>query len=149
MLRPNSAFSAGGLVAMLSWLSLSLSLFVGAEGRSAIWTATMVAVPALLGVAYAVLIAQGFRAGTGGGFRSIAAVRQLFSNDAALAAGWLHYLAFDLFIGTWIAREGLDVGVPRLLILPCLLLTFLLGPVGLLIFLALRLVLADRLGIPA
>ena len=149
MPTPSFAFSAGGTLAMLSWLSLSVSLFLGQGPRSAIWTGTTIAVPALLGLAYAILITQGFRAGIGGGFGSIAAVRQLFSNDAALAAGWLHYLAFDLFAGSWIAREGLDVGVPKLLILPCLLATFLVGPVGLLVFLVLRLALAGRFGVGA
>lgn len=147
MPTPNFAFSAGGALAMVSWLSLSVSLFIGQGPRLAIWTGTTVAVPALLGLAYAILLTQGLRAGTGGGFGSIAAVRQLFSNDAALAAGWLHYLAFDLFAGSWIAREGLDAGVPKLLILPCLLATFLAGPLGLLVFLILRLVLADRFGV--
>ena len=54
------------------------------------------------------------RAAEGGGFGSIAEVRALFANDSALAAGWLHYLAFDLFVGAWIAREGPGLGRPRL-----------------------------------
>jgi len=70
--------------------------------------------------------------------RSIGEVRALFTNDAALTAGWLHYLAFDLFVGTWIAREGLDQGVIPILLIPCLLLTFIFGPAGLLLFLILR-----------
>lgn len=146
-MSPNLAFSAGGVLAMLSWLALSASLFAPAPVRSIVWTATTIAVPAVVGIAYAILLARGLRDGTGGGFRSIAAVRQLFSSDAALAAGWLHYLAFDLFVGTWIAREGLTADVPRLLILPCLLATFLAGPAGLLLFLVLRLAVAGRIGL--
>lgn len=144
MFRPTLAFSAGGMLAMLSWLSLSISLFLGPDLRLDFWTATTIAVPGVLGIAYAILIVQGLRAGTAGGFRSIEGVRRLFSDDAALAAGWLHYLAFDLFVGTWIAREGLHDGISRLLILPCLLLTFLLGPAGLLVFIMLRLVLVRQ-----
>jgi hypothetical protein len=93
------------------------------------------------------LLFRGLRDRTGGGFGSIAAVRQLFTSDAALAAGWLHYLAFDLFVGSWIAREGLASEVSPLLIVPCLLLTFLAGPVGFLLFIILRYVIAGRLGI--
>ncbi len=55
-----------------------------------------------------------------------------------LVAGWLHYLAFDLFVGGWIAREGERAGLPHLLLLPCFVLTFLFGPAGLLAFALLR-----------
>jgi hypothetical protein len=88
-------------------------------------------------VAYVLLIIEGFGQ-AGGGFGSIEEVRTLFANDAALAAGWLHYLAFDLFVGAWIVREGRRVGLPAILILPCLPLTFLFGPAGFLLFFLLR-----------
>ncbi len=146
-MSPNRAFSAGGALAMLSWLLLSASLFTPASVQPIIWTGTTIAVPAVLGVAYAILLTRGIRDGTGGGFGSIAAVRRLFSSDAALAAGWIHYLAFDLFVGTWIAREGLAADLPRLLILPCLLATFMVGPVGLVLFLMLRFAIAGQIGL--
>ena len=132
---------------MLSWLALSASLFVPSEFRKIVWTATTIAVPGVIGVAYAILLGRGLRDGTGGGFGSIEAVRRLFSSDAALAAGWLHYLAFDLFVGTWITRESVALDLPRLLILPCLLLTFLAGPAGLVLFLVLRFAIAGQLGL--
>jgi hypothetical protein len=74
----------------------------------------------------------------GGGYGSLSAVHALFQQPALLTAGWFHYLAFDLFVGTWIAREGERAGIAPLLLLPCFVLTFLFGPVGLLAFLALR-----------
>lgn len=136
MLNPSLAFSLAGLVALLAWLGLAAALFVPAL-RGRVFPAAGLVVPALIAVAYALLIPAGLNA-PGGGFGSIAEVRALFMNDSALAAGWLHYLAFDLFVGTWIAREGLAASVPRLLLLPCLVLTFLFGPVGFLLFLLLR-----------
>ena len=148
MLKPNLAFSAGSTVALISWLCLSVSLFLPLTLRLAVWNGTIIAVPAVLGVAYAILLVQGLREKTGGGFRSIDAVRTLFSSDSALSAGWLHYLAFDLFVGSWIAQQGLSSGVPRLLIIPCLLLTFLAGPVGFVALLILRFIVAGRLGSP-
>lgn len=144
MIDPQIAFSLGGLIAMPGWLALILSLFLPTV-RETIWRVTALVIPALLGVAYVLLIAEGFAAAEGGGFGSIGEVRALFANDAALAAGWLHYLAFDLFVGTWIARRGLAEGVPALLLLPCFALTFLFGPAGLLLFLALRIALSARL----
>ena len=138
MIDPQTAFSLAGLIVMAGWLGLIVSLFLPAA-REPIWRATGLIVPSILAVAYILLIAEGFAEAEGGGFGSIAEVRALFANDAALAAGWLHYLAFDLFVGTWIARRGLAEGVPPLLLIPCLALTFLFGPAGLLLFLALRL----------
>ena len=136
-LDPSSAFSLAGLIAMAGWAGLLLGLFVERLRPAALAVASA-AIPALLALAYVVLLAQGWGAAEGGGFGSIQEVRALFANDSALAAGWLHYLAFDLFVGAWIAREGLRTGVPRLLLVPCFLLTFLFGPTGLLLFLILR-----------
>jgi hypothetical protein len=55
-----------------------------------------------------------------------------------LLAGWVHYMAFDLFIGAWETRDARRAGVPHLMVVPCLILTFMLGPIGLLVYLALR-----------
>jgi hypothetical protein len=65
-------------------------------------------------------------------------VRALFAVDHALTAGWIHYLAFDLFVGTWIARRAGELGLPHLAVVPLLALTFLFGPAGLLAFFVLR-----------
>lgn len=124
---------------MAGWLGLLAALFVR-NARSLIWPAAQIILPAILAALYVALIVEGRSAFESGGFGSIEEVRALFANDSALAAGWLHYLAFDLFVGAWISRDGLDRGIPALLILPCLPLTFLFGPAGLMLYLALRLV---------
>ncbi len=67
-----------------------------------------------------------------GGFSSLAAVAQLFDNRWLLLAGWVHYLAFDLLTGAWETRDAIARRVPRLLLAPCLVVTFMLGPIGLL-----------------
>ena len=77
-------------------------------------------------------------AGSAGGFASLAAVATLFSNPWLLLAGWTHYLAFDLFVGSWEVRDARERGIPHLCVLPCLALTFLFGPAGWLLYLALR-----------
>lgn len=143
MIDPETAFSLSGLIAMLGWAGLLAALFVKAA-RPYAWTAAAILIPALLAIAYILLIQEGMRAAEGGGFGSIGEVRALFANDSALAAGWLHYLAFDLFVGAWIAREGADSSVPALLLIPSLVLTFLFGPAGLLLFLILRFAFSRR-----
>ena len=69
---------------------------------------------------------------------SLRGVGAFFAAPSMMLLGWVHYLAFDLFVGSWEAEEGRRVEMPRLLLVLCLLLTFLLGPLGLLVFLAAR-----------
>lgn len=103
------------------------------------WTRTIVPVviPCVLAAIYVVLVATTLPKSEGG-FSSLSAVRALFDNPWMLLAGWAHYLAFDLFIGGWEARDAHRRGIPHLLIVPALILTFLLGPAGLLLYLAIR-----------
>ena len=143
MLDPSSIFGLASNLAMLGWLGLLVALFVK-PARAYAWPAAQFVIPAILAIGYVLLIWQGRSGFEQGGFTSIEAVRALFANDAALTAGWLHYLAFDLFIGAWISRDAAARALAPLVVLPCLPLTFLLGPAGLLLYLAARTVLADK-----
>ncbi len=71
-------------------------------------------------------------------FTSIAGVRAIFASDGGVVIGWVHYLAFDLFVGIWIARDADAKRFSRLVQAPILLATFLAGPIGLLIWLIIR-----------
>ena len=97
--------------------------------------------PLLLGAIYiggfAMVIFAGHGA-DGGGFTSIDGVRALFASDAGILIGWTHYLVFDLFVGAWAARDAKRRGFSHLMLVPCLLLTFMLGPIGLFLYLILR-----------
>ena len=94
------------------------------------------ALPLALSVLYVAMIAVHWRGE--GGFGSVAEVRALFDVPGALVAGWVHYLAFDLFVGGWIAERAAALGLPHWQVVPVLLLTFLFGPAGLLAFVLLR-----------
>lgn len=69
---------------------------------------------------------------------SIAGLRNLFLSDAGIVVGWTHYLAFDLFVGLWIGRDADHKGYSRLVQAPFLLLTFVAGPLGLILWLMVR-----------
>jgi hypothetical protein len=71
-------------------------------------------------------------------FGTLRGVMDLFTDKALVTAGWVHYLAFDLMTGLWIKRNSLRYGIPHALVIPCLLLTFMLGPIGLLLYLLIR-----------
>ena len=137
-------FAFTNAAAMLAWLPLALSLFVKPM-RPWTWRITGIIVPAALAVFYVFSIAGGLTNGlTGGNFSSIEGIRTLFTDDYFLTAGWIHYLAFDLFVGTWIARSGTAAGIHPLLLLPCMALVLLAGPTGLLLYLLLRVVAGPR-----
>jgi hypothetical protein len=129
-------FSILNLLTMAAWLPMVFAPRVR-------WTATVVPVvmPFLLGIVYVVLLIASMALsppGAGGGFSSLAGVRALFDSDCALLAGWAHYLAFDLFIGGWEVRDAQQRGVPHLFVVPALVLTFLVGPAGLVVYLVIR-----------
>ncbi len=134
-------FSWAGFVVMPCWI-----LLAAAPGWR--WTqrlATFVA-PLLIAAVYVWLLAA-HPSPKGGGFGSLAQVGVLFGSPYALLAGWIHYLAFDLFTGAWEARDAVRLGISRWLVLPCLALTFLFGPAGLGLYLLLRLALRRRVGV--
>lgn len=65
-------------------------------------------------------------------------VVEAFGAPSLAAAGWIHYLIFDLFIGAWEARDAMRRGMSHLLVVPCLLATLFVGPLGLLLYVVLR-----------
>jgi hypothetical protein len=126
-------FSVANTLALVGWITLVAALW----GPRWLMLAGGFGVPTVLGVLYAGLILA-FFADAEGGFSSLDNVASLLSGREMLLAGWLHFLAFDLFVGAWQVRTARRDTVPRLLVVPCLALTFQFGPVGLLAFLALR-----------
>ena len=126
-------FSAGGSFAMAGWLVLLASPLAP---RTADAIAAY-AIPLLLSVAYAGLILAFWTSGEGG-FDSLDNVARLFETRELLLAGWLHYLAFDLFVGAWIVRTARSASVPFWMVVPCLPVTFLFGPAGYLAFATIR-----------
>ena len=118
-------FGAAGQVAITGWAALVLlprHRYVLAAVRNGAVLA--------LAVLYAGLILATFTSAEGGGFGTIAEVRALFASDPVLVAGWVHYLAFDLLVGAWIAEAADRAGLSRLVQAPILLATFLFGPLG-------------------
>jgi hypothetical protein len=132
-MTPEALFQAANPLALLGWLALCLAPVFP---RIAMPVAGLV-IPLVLSAGYtSVMLAHWTSAP--GGFDSLPAVAQLMENRWLLLAGWAHYLAFDLVVGTWEVRTARREGIPHLLVLPCLALTFLFGPAGYLTFQALR-----------
>lgn len=136
-MTPEAVFAAANFSAMAGWALLAAgAIFNNAMLRDLLAGRV---VPAIMAAAYTVLILLHW-AGSQGGYGSLADVASLFANPWLLLAGWVHYLAFDLIIGAAVARKTFDQGLPRLILVPILPLIFLFGPVGWLLFEAIRLI---------
>ena len=142
---PETVFSITSAGAMVAWVALIAARFIPALRR---WVdpAAGYVLPALLSAAYGVLLFSYWSQSDGGGFASLASVSALFAVPEVLLAGWIHYLAFDLFVGGWIARTGSAAGISPLLLTPILLATFLAGPVGYLAYVLLRPLMSPKVG---
>lgn len=103
------------------------------------WTRVLSAyvIPGLLSLLYLYAMVSDVGFDTGG-FGSIEQVGRMFQNEWLLLAGWVHYLAFDLFVGAWQVRDAQRLEVPHLLVVPCLVLTFVVGPLGLFTYFIVR-----------
>jgi apolipoprotein N-acyltransferase len=76
---------------------------------------------------------------------SLAGIVQLLGSPQGATIGWVHFLAFDLFVGRWAYLDSRERGIHPLLMAPVLFLILMLGPIGFLLYLALRAVkIADR-----
>jgi hypothetical protein len=143
-MTPHQWFAIANPLAMLGWIALAAALLLPAGVmRTRLAEAGGRFVPLLLCVGYVVALVAFWGSSPGGGFGTLNEVAILFSSPGVLLAGWVHYLAFDLFIGRWIVDDALaraagSSAARRALLLPVLLLTFLFGPAGLLAWFALR-----------
>jgi hypothetical protein len=131
-MTPSAVF---GVAITVSLLALIVLAVVPRRRWTLLVTGTVV--PLAFAVTYAGIVAVMWSRSEGG-FSTLSDVALLFSNPWVLLAGWLHYLAFDLFVGTWEVRDAAQHGIPHLLVVPCLALTFMFGPAGWLLYNALR-----------
>ena len=131
-MTPDSIFPIVNAIALLSWLAL-----IARPRHPLVRQWTSLGAPLLFAVVYvAIIVARMGRAR--GDFSSLAGVATLFRDEWILLAGWVHYLAFDLLIGAWEVRDAELRGLPQWRVAPCLVLTFLFGPAGWLLYLLAR-----------
>jgi hypothetical protein len=131
-MSPAALFSVANTVALCGWILLLV--LPGSKWGNRV---AGILIPATLAIVYTVIIAVRFF-GSEGGFSSLSDVAQLFSNPWLLLAGWIHYLAFDLLVGSWQVRDARERRIKHLFVVPCLVFTFLFGPAGWLLYLGVR-----------
>jgi hypothetical protein len=132
-MSPQQVFSVANAVTLLAW-----NMLIVLPGQP--WVTKIITtkvVPSLLAVLYTGIVVSLFGR-TPGGFSTLVDVGILFSNPWLLLAGWVHYLAFDLLVGSWELQDAREHGIPYWAVVPCLALTFLFGPAGWLLYTILR-----------
>ncbi|MEM1336507.1 MAG: ABA4-like family protein [Bacteroidota bacterium] len=133
-------FSLANTVAMPMWLLM----IVLPKWKVTRFLIDYKVIPIFLSLFYVYYMAVHLQTGGALDFGSLASVMSLFTLENAVMAGWVHYLAFDLLIGMWMLNQNRKLGIHQLLMAPCLFATFMLGPVGFLLFMGLRTVKLSR-----
>ena len=131
-MSPDQIFSFANTAALVPWLLMMLA-------PRWKWTRTIIfsfAFSILFAALYIIMMFSYFI--EMGDFTTLEGIAEMFSIKELALIGWLHYLAFDLFVGSWELHDAQRIGLTHLLLVPCLLFTFILGPVGLLLYLIIR-----------
>lgn len=137
-LSAGQIFSYSNLIVLPAWTLLVL--FPGWK-----WTRVLAAylTPAVLSLVWILITVDRFTP-AGGGFGTLDEVSGMLQDPWFVVAGWQHALILDLFIGAWEVRDAQRLGIPHGFVIPCLVLTFLAGPLGLLAYFLVRVAVVRR-----
>ncbi|QHI37255.1 hypothetical protein IMCC3317_26330 [Kordia antarctica] len=133
-MTPSEVFSIVGMLAMPMWILL---IFLPKWKVTRFFIDYKI-IPITLSFIYAIYIIKALLIGGMMDFGSLKSVMALFTEENAVLAGWVHYLAFDLLVGMWIINQNKELKIHPIIIAPCLFGTFMLGPVGFLLFMIMR-----------
>ena len=129
-MTPSTTFSIAGAIAMPMWI---LMIFLP-KWKVTRFLIDFKIIPIVLSLIYTVYIILALQTGGMMDFGSLSSVMNLFTEEQAVLAGWVHYLAFDLVVGMWMLDQNKELKINSLLMAPCLFGTFMFGPVGFLLF---------------
>lgn len=129
-MEPSEVFSFCNMLVMPMWLLM----IIAPKWRPTKFLIDYKVIPIILSIVYSIYIGISISSGGGMDFGSLESVKALFTVDNAVLAGWVHYLAFDLLVGMWMIHLNEKIGLHQLVMAPLLLGTFMMGPVGFLLF---------------
>ncbi len=127
-------FSLSNLMVMPMWILM----IVAPNWKATRFLIDWKIIPILLAFVYAFYIFISIQSGGGMDFGSLQSVMALFTQEDAVLAGWVHYLAFDLLVGMWMLDQNRILKIHPILMAPCLVCTFMLGPIGFLLFIIIK-----------
>jgi len=133
-MTPTEVFSIANMIAIPMWV---LMLFFS-KWKVTRFLIDFKVIPLALAFMYAIYIFQAIQISGMMDFGSLTSVITLFTEENAVLAGWIHYLAFDLIVGMLVLDQNKELKINQLVMAPCLFLTFMLGPIGFLLFMIIK-----------
>ena len=133
-MTPSEVFSIVNYLAMPMWLLM----IIFPKWKVTRFLIDYKVIPLLLSLVYALYIYLAIQVNGWMDFGSLSSVMALFTEQNAVLAGWVHYLAFDLLVGMWMLDQNRELKIHQLIMVPCLLATFMMGPIGFLLFMGIR-----------
>ena len=133
-MTPTEVFSLAGMITMPMWILM----IVLPKWKVTRFLIDFKVIPLALSTIYAIYIIKAILIGGSMDFGSLQSVMALFTEEHAVLAGWVHYLAFGLVVGMWMLDQNKKLNIHQLLMAPCLFGTFMFGPVGFLAFMIIR-----------
>lgn len=131
-MSPDQVFSIVNLTALLAWIYL-----IGvARWTPRVFDVMRNAIPIVFALVYLTCLFLG-EPNEEAGYQSLTQVTAIFTQPWVIVGAWIHYLAFDFFVGCWILAKSKAEGIGQGWIVIPMIFTFMLGPVGLLLFLIL------------
>ena len=125
-----NVFSLVNMLAMLMWIFM----IIAPKWKATRFLIDFKIVPIALASIYAIYIFKAIQIGGMMDFGSLESVMALFTEENAVLSGWVHYLVFDLLIGMWMLDQNKKLNINQFILVPCLLFTFMMGPIGFLLF---------------
>lgn len=133
-MTPTTIFSIANALVLPMWLLM----LIAPKWKVTQFLCNYKLIPLALSLIYVVYVVTGLLETGIPDFGSLDSVMQLFTDEKAVLAGWIHYLAFDLLVGMWMLQENKKIGIHQLLMVPCLLGSFMFGPLGFLLFMIIK-----------
>ncbi len=133
-MTPSDVFSIANTTALPMWLLM----IILPKWKVTRFLIDYKIIPLLLAIVYAIYIVMAMLDGPAMDFGSLESVMALFTSENAVVAGWVHYLVFDMLVGMWMLDQNKGLKLHPIIMAPCLILTFMLGPVGFILFMSIR-----------
>lgn len=130
----NNFFTVSCIIALFGWITL---IFLSPRWTK--WDKFVVCiVVVLLSLVYSYLNFTNFSMEDLKRFGSLSGISEIYQNNNLLMAGWAHFLAFDLLVACWIKGNSVKHGINHWVIVPSIILTCMLGPLGFLSYIVIR-----------
>ena len=133
-MTPSEVFSIANIMVFPMWIMM----IVLPNWKATRFLINFKVIPIVLSLLYAFYIISSIIEGPSMDFGSLNAVMQLFTIEDAVLGGWLHYLAFDLLVGMWMLDKNKSLKIHPVIMAPCLIGAFMMGPIGFLLFMGVR-----------